>query len=155
MENINFKELFNHASFVRTSIEQCKLENRHILNSFPYGYCAKASVWLYDYLNSKGYLNIEFHMRDPFLEDFPGNHVWLNISGYAIDITADQYNMHGYDFSSIIVTNKNNLYAKYEEENILSRDQMFNNEYIGNLIVYHHQTYDEWMAIYQKLGINY
>lgn len=100
--------LEKYCRFVRQTIEICQRQNTVILQRFPYGYCNKASIWLYRYLDIKGYKNITFRMRDPFLSNYDGNHVWLHWKSYDIDITADQFNKKGCCFDKCIV-DKDNL----------------------------------------------
>ena len=80
--------LFYHCNKVRLGIEKCQSEY-DIFKRYPKGYCCVASIWLYEFLRSKGYNNISVREYDPFCER--SNHVWLNYDKYSIDITGDQF----------------------------------------------------------------
>ena len=56
-------------------------------NGFPRGTCGDISDILAEYLYSIGFSNITYVCG----ERNGGSHAWLEISGLAIDITADQF----------------------------------------------------------------
>ena len=109
--------LFCYCKELREILDNCKKNNPELFGSFPNAYCADASLWLCDYLISQGFDSCLFRFRskDPFLEE-GGNHVWLNYSGIDIDITADQFNKHGYNFPQVIVSDNNIRYSTYDED---------------------------------------
>lgn len=128
MENKEIQELKRLCLFVRSSIEICQKQNPTILIDFPHGFCNMASIWLYDYLTSKGYTDITFRMRDPFLKNFDGNHVWLHWKSYDMDITADQFNRLGENFSSCIVSDNDEHYKEYDKE--VDYHESYNCDYV-------------------------
>lgn len=112
------QKLFSYCSSLRDILEKCRNDNKDLFESFPNAYCADASLWLCDYLISKGFEEklFRFRSKDPFLDDMDGNHVWLHYCGFNLDITADQFNEDGYNFPSVIVTNIDSHYNLYDED---------------------------------------
>lgn len=145
-------QLYNHALFVRNTLELCK-KNNPLFSDFPYGYCSKASLWLYDYLYFNGFRNMEFRMRMPFTQR-GGNHVWLFLNGYNIDITSDQFNSENLTYPSVYVDNKSDpLYNEYDE--IVDRHDRVGLDFIGGLISYPEKHTAQWNYIYDQLGIEF
>ena len=150
---MNNKELIclkECTEYVRKTIEECKRLDHSILIGFPNGYCNMASIWLYEYLSSQGYDNISFRMRDPFIEHHDGNHVWLHWKSYDIDITADQFNKWGENFSSCIVGVNDKHYQEYDKE-VGFRESFLCDYAPANK---YELQYEERITVLNKLGVN-
>jgi len=146
-------KLYECALYVRENIEYCKNINKGY-SDFPYGYCAKASLWLYDYLYFNGYRDMEIRMKDPFICELGiGNHVWLFYKGYNLDITADQFNRKGYNFDSVYVSNDPNLYYDSYNE-IVVREHLIN-DFFASLMYEQGGFSDKWNYLYKSLGISF
>lgn len=150
MNNNEIIKLKKCAEYVRKTIEECQKLNPGILIGFPNGFCNVASIWLYEYLSCHGYDNITFRMRDPFLEQYDGNHVWLHWKSCDIDITADQFNKSGENFSSCIVSVNDEHYFEYDKE-VSFRESFFCDYIPANK---YDLQYDERIAVLNKLGVD-
>jgi len=149
LDEKEINNLFVHSSFVRNQIENLK-KTTNLFKEFPNGYCSRASLWLYDYLQSKGYNSIKFCFREPF-GTIDMNHVWLHIGDLNIDITGDQFNKKGFCFDSIYVERDNEFYSHYKYEDKKS--------YVGECYMPLYNRYknviDERELLYNKLGISF
>lgn len=150
MKNI----LFNHCIHVRNLIELSMKENENLFKGFPNGYCNLASIWLHDYLYCKGFRDIQFRGKDPFIESINGNHVWLRLGQYNLDITCDQFNSQGLNFPSVIVATDEELSLYLLPFDILSRIEQVMLEYSQRLAYYPNMR-KEQDIIYKKLNINF
>ena len=145
--------LYSNCAAFRRNLETLKKEQPDLFGTFPSAYCADASLWLCDYLISRGYKRDEFRFRarDPFLDNL-GNHVWLYYSGFDIDITADQFNKHGYNFPQVIVSNNNAYYSEYDE-------QWCKKEYSAHsyspICILFEQWGNKYDIVYERLGLKF
>ena len=102
--NSNFQKLYAVCKEFWEKIDKCVNEHRDLFVNFPHGYCDHICIWAFDYLTSKGYTNIEFHIHDPFLPDRGGSHVWLYWNGFNMDFSCDQFSLNGGEqYASVIV----------------------------------------------------
>lgn len=150
MKNI----LFNHCLHVRNMIELSMKENENLFKGFPNGYCNLTSIWLHDYLYFKGYKDIQFRSRDPFTESIEGNHVWLRVGKFNLDITCDQFNSNDNSFPRVTVASdeESSLYlAPFEISNRTGQIML---EYSLRLAYYPNME-KERDIIYKKMNINF
>lgn len=118
----NKNAIYNVALNLRNKIEQCQRQG--YFTSFPNGYCALSSIWMYDIL--KEYLrldNIKILQKDPFFRDYP--HTWVHCNEFDIDITADQF---GDNFPKVYVGYDNLMYR--HPDNITSKKILFPTEFV-------------------------
>ena len=146
-------QLFVDCIGFRKIVEECKEQQPILFGSFPNAYCADASLWLCDYLISKGFEsnNIRFRARDPFLDNL-GNHVWLHYSGFDIDITADQFNKHGYNFPQVMVSDNNLHYSTYDGD--WCKKEYSAHSYSPLCCMYEHWN-KRYEIIYEKMNLTF
>ena len=147
------KRLYNYCLELRGILNNCIVNYPQLFDKFPNAYCADASLWLCDYLISKGFerSDFEFRSRDPFVEG-SGNHVWLNYKGIDIDITADQFNTEGYNFPQVIVTDNNNYYFIFDENR--SKKEYSAHSYYPLCFIDDHWD-EKYDIIYNLMGIEF
>ena len=118
-KNSNFQKLYAVCKEFREKIDKCVNEHRNLFINFPHGYCDHICIWAYDYLISKGYTNIEFHIHDPFLPDRVGSHVWLYWNDFNMDFSCDQFSLKsGEQYASVIVSE-----TKYDKNGYVIRNR--------------------------------
>lgn len=100
----------NEVIKVRKALDKIDWEKMPILfRAFPRGACGDISDILAEHLYSLGLQKIEYVQGR--LND--GTHAWLETVGYAIDITADQFD----EISSKVLFQPPNIWhSKYEVE---------------------------------------
>lgn len=102
-------ECLNPSDFDGTSLSASK---------FPLACCDDSSQILAAYLTDNGFSGATL-----IRGEYGGNkgelksHVWLDLGGIKIDITADQFNIYGYDNPSVIMTRKNMFLETFETAN--------------------------------------
>lgn len=147
------RQLTQHSRTLRQILDSCKKEYPNLFGTFPNAYCADASLWLCDYLISKGYDSTQFLFRakDPF-SDGLGNHVWLHYMGVNLDVTADQFNSYGFNFSPVMVSDKNPYYICYDEEWLKKEYSAHSFSPLCCLCEDWGEKYD---IVYKKMGIRF
>nr|WP_320058800.1 hypothetical protein [uncultured Bacteroides sp.] len=144
MEDIE-KALYKYCEAVRNAIEQCKKDG--YFKKFPDGCCGMSSIWIYDYLKSKGILGVEFRKQDSFIKNY--HHVWVHWKGYDMDITSDQFDDDNTKYPPVYVGKGDDLYKSYYDNT--NREDLFRLEYIGRL--FDESLIKDLEALYKKLDI--
>lgn len=148
-----YEDLYQQCLHVRLTIERCVKNNPSLYNHFPHGYCNHVSIWLYDYLTSKDYKSIEFHMRRSFMNS-DCNHVWLYWNGYNIDLTCDQFNDENSCFDTVIVSKINSNYKEFDM--ISNRKERIDLEYNPyRILCAFPDSEKERDIIYEELGLDF
>ncbi|MEJ2762961.1 hypothetical protein VV869_03165 [Photobacterium sp. MCCC 1A19761] len=99
-------ECLNPSNFDGTSLSA---------SQFPSACCDDSSQILAAYLTDNGFSGATL-----IRGEYGGNHkelqshVWLNLGGLKIDITADQFNTRGYDNPSVIIARENEFLETFE-----------------------------------------
>ncbi|EPB3091688.1 hypothetical protein ACRFDB_004445, partial [Vibrio vulnificus] len=109
---LNFRrvmECLNPSDFVGTSLSVSK---------FPSACCDDSSQILAAYLTDNGFsgaalIRGEYGGKSEELH----SHVWLDLDGFKIDVTADQFNKRGYDNPSVIIAQENEFLETFETTN--------------------------------------
>lgn len=102
-------ECLNPSDFDGTSLSVSK---------FPSACCDDSSQILAAYLSDNGFSGATL-----IRGEYGGNkgelksHVWLDLGGVKIDITADQFNTSGYENPSVIMERKNVFLDTFETTN--------------------------------------
>ncbi|MFM5017902.1 hypothetical protein [Aeromonas veronii] len=102
-------ECLNPSDFDGTSLSASK---------FPSACCDDSSQILAAYLTDNGFSGATL-----IRGEYGGNegelksHVWLDLGGVKIDITADQFNTNGYENPSVIMARKNAFLETFETTN--------------------------------------
>lgn len=145
--------LYDYSKQLRELLNNCKECYPSLFGTFPNAYCADASLWLCDYLISKGFdsSTFSFRSKDPFIKE-GGNHIWLNYQGIDIDITADQFNKKGYNFSQVIVSEKNQNYLLYDD-NWLKKD--YSAHSYSPICFINEQWNKKYDIIYEKMELKF
>lgn len=114
--------IYNIALNLRKEIEQCQ-EHGYFM-SFPNGFCALSSIWIYDILSDKQSHIIEIRQKNSFFKNNP--HTWVHCDGFDVDITPDQFK--GSNFPKVYVGSDNIMYHHFDE--ITSKEILFPTEFI-------------------------
>lgn len=109
---LNFRrvmECLNPSDFVGTSLSASK---------FPSACCDDSSQILAAYLTDNGFFGAVL-IRGKYggKNEELLSHVWLDLDGLKIDITADQFHKRGYDNPSVIIARKNEFLETFEKNN--------------------------------------
>ena len=100
-ENTDSSKLLYYCGKLRESI--IKVKDKTILfRDFPVGCCRDSAIILGDLLKNKGFSEI-CYCRKPY-DDFSKSHGWIEVGGYILDLTADQFG-DGYPAITMIPKN--------------------------------------------------
>lgn len=113
--------IYNIAWNIRKEVKQC--QKRGYFTSFPNGFCALSSIWIYDILCRKSHF-VEIRQKTPFYRNYP--HTWVHCDGFDVDITSDQFK--GNNFPKVYVGNDNAMYHHFDE--VSSKEILFPTEFI-------------------------
>jgi len=115
MNNKAIDRLHNQMIHLRKAIEKAKTEGRNDIPKviqWPRNCCAAAYPLLY--LQELGYENIVKHVADTSnLDENRPDHLWLEIDGVIIDLTADQFDK---SLPGVIVASKSDWHASLTEK---------------------------------------
>ncbi len=111
------KEIVGLASKFRTALEKLAVEPeafwKTITNRFPNGCCDDASMLFAAYLADHGYPGAMWvHGENGGRTCELKSHVWLELGGLIIDLTADQFG--GYDLPAVLVTPFSSFHQGFE-----------------------------------------
>lgn len=116
MENLqdlilNFRRTMEHlnpSDFEGTSLSA---------SEFPSACCDDSSQILAAYLSDNGFPGaILIRGKSGGKNGELQSHVWLDLDGLKVDITADQFNEKGYDHPSAIIAKENEFLESFEAE---------------------------------------
>ena len=84
--------------------------------NFPRGCCDDVSILLAEYLEESGYTNVNLiHGSQGGLKKELQSHDWLLVGSIIVDITADQFDWKVYDNLSVIVSEKSEFHASFDQ----------------------------------------
>jgi hypothetical protein len=80
------------ARAFRVAIEHSDLSEDPVLRRFPKGACGDSSLLLAKFLREHGFDGIEYVLTRSQHGHGPcGTHAWLEVGGFIVDVTADQF----------------------------------------------------------------
>ena len=89
------------------------------VNYFPYACCDHTSLLLATYLANNSFPGADIIRGiDGGDHQELNSHVWLELEGLKIDITADQFNRYGYENAPIIVEKANVFLSSFGANNM-------------------------------------
>lgn len=107
---MNIVELKKHARDFRGALDRLNWSSMPTnFRQFPAGTCGDISDILAEYLYKKGFNDIEYVSGSA---DNHQSHAWLEVAGYIVDITADQFPDCD---DPVIVTNDYSWHQRFEE----------------------------------------
>lgn len=114
----HMEHIYQFATVFRAAIEkipQTKFNTSLGFSNFPHACCDDASLLLAAYLSDNGFSeSTRIHGVNGGLNKEINSHVWLEHSGFIIDITADQF--AAYHASPVIVTKQSDFHKNFEVE---------------------------------------
>lgn len=138
--------IYNIVWTTRKEVEKC--QKYGYFKSFPNGFCALSSIWIYDILMQyNASSNIKIRQKTPFYKNYP--HTWVHCDNFDIDITADQFKE--LNFPKVYVGKYNTIYHHFDE--ITSKKVLFPTEFILKQIS-DNQLRDGVETLYKNLGID-
>lgn len=115
--------IYNIILNIRKEVERC--QKNGYFKSFPNGFCALSSIWIYDILAlHRVSSNIEIRQKNLFYKNYP--HTWVHCDSFDIDITADQFK--GKSLLKVYVGKNNTMYHDFNK--LTSKEELFPTEFI-------------------------
>lgn len=88
------------------------------VSQFPDACCDDSSLLLAAYLADNGFPEVHvIRGADGGSNGELGSHVWLELDGIQIDITADQFNDYGYSNQPVIIERENEFLSTFDSKN--------------------------------------
>ena len=84
-------------------------------SGFPNGCCGSATDLIGLYLLKHHNLDSEYVCGSGLGNNSDLSHAWLVCNGYIIDITADQFNVDGYELPSVIIEKHSSFHELFDE----------------------------------------
>lgn len=130
------KSILKDVSAFRQTLESLEKSNFPSMTSFycsdfPRGCCGDTAELLGCLLTLKYQQECLYVSATGLGDNYSISHAWLEVDGYIIDITADQFNDDGYDVEAIIVTKDSYFHSLFHE--VIKRNFIVNDPQLSSI----------------------